>query len=274
MQILSGKIIAQKIIEQIKAELCLPIFKKNPPRLAVILVGEDPASVLYVDKKVKQAEEIGVKIDVYRFSDLVKPAKVFELIERLNRSVKVHGIIVQLPLPRNFDRRKIIWAIDPQKDVDGFQMREFHPPAPQGIIELLSYYRIPIYNRKVTLVGYGILVGKPLSVLLKKRGADVTVCTSQTKNFEQSVRSAEIVICAAGKPKLITAGMVSKNQIVIDAGTSSEGGTTVGDVDFERVARKVKAISPVPGGVGPLTVAILFRNLVKAAKSQLIKRKR
>lgn len=265
MKILSGSQLANSIVEELKKQvLALAVS----PNLAVIVVGSNPVIDQYVARKSKTAQSIGAKVKVYKFPQKTTDQKIISKIDELNNNSKIDGIIVQLPVPKFLNLSKIVWSIKPSKDVDGFQMREFRPPAPLGILDLLSHYKITIFKKKITLVGFGILVGKPLSVLLKKQGAIISICDSQTFDLREKVKSADIVISAVGKPNLITADMVSPASYIIDAGTSSEGGTVVGDVDFESIKNKVAGVSPVPGGIGPLTVANLLRNLVKAANKQ------
>lgn len=267
MKLLNGQIIASEIIKKLTIELV-----QNPnikPNLAVIMVGQEATSELYLTKKVMQAQAIGIKVEIFRFSETVTTNKIMTKINQLNLTDKVNGILVQLPLPAKINTQKIIWAIAPEKDVDGFQMRNFRPPAPLAVLDLLAHYKIPVLKKKITIVGYGMLVGRPLSVLLQKQGANITICTSATKDFVAKIKQADVVISAVGKANLITGEMVKPGQIIIDAGTASENGTTVGDVNFAEVAPIVEAISPVPGGVGPLTVAELLRNVYLATKNQL-----
>ncbi|MBI3495036.1 bifunctional methylenetetrahydrofolate dehydrogenase/methenyltetrahydrofolate cyclohydrolase [Candidatus Berkelbacteria bacterium] len=266
MMLLQGKPIAQAILEDLDKQVKELRRRRIVPALAVVLVGRDPASIQYVHVKRAAAESVGIDVVVHKLAANTPEKKVLELIAKLNKDFKVKGILVQLPLPAQISREKIAWAIDPAKDVDGFQMRVFEPPAPQAIIEILRHYDIPIARKRMVIIGEGFLVGKPLSVLARKFGAMVTTLDSKITNLAPYLRDAQIVVAATGTPKLIKAAMVTPNQVIIDAATGTLNGEVVGDVDLKNVGKVVKAISPVPGGVGPVTVAVLLRNVVKASK--------
>lgn len=268
MKLLSGKLIAEKIYATLEKKVADLDTKGVKPKLAVIMVGSDPASELYVNKKSNKAKEVGIEIYVCRMPYTTNTKKAVDQILQFNSDPTIHGIIVQLPLPRYIDTGKVIWAIDPKKDVDGFQMRDFRPPTPLAILEILMHYSIPVLKSKITLVGYGTLVNKPLAMLLNKQGADITVCTEETPDRIAKIKRADIIVSAVGQAGIITQDMVREGQIVIDAGTSSEGGSTKGDVVFDEVAPIVSAITPVPGGVGPLTVVKLLENVIEAATRQ------
>lgn len=270
MQLLDGKVIAEELLAKLKKEVEGLRAQKIEPTAHIIVAGHDEVTQLYTHQKIKKADFVGIKFIINRLAEKTTTEKVIGLIEKLNQKKNVHGIIVQLPLPKELNTDKIIWAIAPHKDVDGFQMRNFRPPTPLGILELLAYYGLPIARKKVTIVGGGRLVGRPLSVIMHKRGAWVTMCDETTRNLKARVQSADIIVVAAGVPNLITADMVNDHQIVIDAGTTSENGVIKGDVVFDSVAPRVKAITPVPGGIGPLTVTELLKNIVKAAKEQVL----
>lgn len=266
MILLDGKLVAAEMLTTLKREVALLRDQKIEPLMHVIVVGSNPVIDLYVKHKSKTAKKIGVKVTVHKIVAPYTTQKVIALITRLNDQKNCHGIIVQLPLPDKIQTDKVIWAIAPEKDIDGFQMRLFRPPTPLAILDLLTYYHIPVLRKKVSIIGNGRLVGKPLSVLMQKRGAHVTVCTHTTRDFAQRVRNADIVISAAGVPGLVTTSMVHENQVIIDAGTSNESGTIKGDVAFDTVSQNVHAISPTPGGVGPVTVVELLKNVVTAAR--------
>lgn len=267
-QILFGKVVAEKIYNEIEKDLAVLDFKKTKPILAIIVIGDDPLSKKYINIKAAKAKEIGVKTQVNQYPSRVSQETIIAKIDDLNRSSLVKGIVVQFPLPKQIDSSKVTWAIVPEKDVDGFQMRNFRPPAPMAVIDLLLHYKIPVLKKKIALIGYGVLVGKPLATLLSKQGANIYVYDRDNPISGYKVKQADVVISAVGIPNIITSDLVGPEQVIIDAGTSSDGKTIVGDVDFEGVRSLVKAISPVPGGVGVVTVAELFRNFVKAAKMQ------
>lgn len=267
MILLSGKKIAQKIQDRLREEIAR---KKIKPTLAVILVGANPISRIYIREKEKAAKKVGIKIKKYFLSASISQQKILSLIQNLNRDPKITGILVQLPLPKDFDPDKILASIESKKDVDGLTKRsEVRPPTVAAIMTLLEEYKIPIKNKKVCLVGYGRLVGKPLAPLLKKAGARLTICTRKTKNLKLKTKKADILISATGVPHLVKKEMVKKGAVVIDAGTSSQStvdrrpSTVVGDVDFAEVKKIASYITPPKGGVGPLTVAKLLENVVK-----------
>lgn len=268
MKLLSGKLIANIIEKEITRQI-KKLGATPKPFLAVIVVGNHPATDLYVCKKQEKAKKMGIKVRIIRLSEKTSEKEIISKIEVLNSDSRVNGILVQLPLPKKINIQKIIWSVDSKKDVDGFQMKDFRPPAPLAILDILLHYKIPVYKRKVTLVGYGTLIGKPLSVLLTKQGANITICDENTKNLKAKILDADIVVSAVGKSNLITAEMVKEGQIIIDAGTTTDSGTFTGDVDFAGVSKKVSAITPVPGGIGPLTIMELFKNLLRATEKQI-----
>ncbi len=266
MLLLNGKLIAQEILAEVASGVKELRKKRVPIQLAVVLVGRDPASLQYVKAKQTTAKEVGIDVTIHRLVRSTTKQKLTELIRKLNKDLKVTGILVQMPLPPNINREQVVWEIDPAKDVDGFQMRHFDPPAPRAILEILRFYQIPIVRKKMLIVGEGFLVGRPLAVLATKHGGLVSTADSKTTNLGFLVHNADIVVSATGVPKLIKGSWVHERQVIIDAGGGHINREVVGDVDFRNVSRKVKAISPVPGGVGPMTVAVLLRNVVKAAK--------
>ncbi len=277
MKILDGK----KIAEDIKKEIWRDIseLKHNGinPNLAVILAGSDPASVTYVKNKEKACQELGIASEVYKLDKNVGEKEILDLIKSLNGNKKTHGILVQLPLPEHIDGKKIIEAVDPKKDVDCFHPENvgrmaaekgiFYPCTPMGILEILKRYGIEIAGEDCVVVGRSSIVGKPLAVMLINSHATVTVCHTKTKNLKEKCLGADILISAVGKAGLITRDMVKPGAVVIDVGMNRNSkGKLVGDVDFENVSPIAGAITPVPGGVGPMTVAMLMKNTVEAAK--------
>ncbi len=245
------------------------------PHLAIVLVGDDPASELYVKKKLEKAESIGVNATLMRLGAGATEREVLGLVGRLNKDPAIDGFIVQSPLPKEIGYTKVVEAIDPAKDVDGWTSANmgrmflgisetFMPATPMGIIRMLEYYGVGFVGKNVTVIGRGNVVGKPLAFMLLERHATVTICHSRTRDLAEHTRNADILVAAAGKPGLVTADMVKEGAYVIDVGTTKVGDRTVGDVDFEGVIGKAHC-SPVPGGVGPMTVAMLISNVIEAA---------
>jgi len=274
-----------EISKQIKEELKLNIaeLKQNynvVPGLATILVGEDEASKVYVGAKEKACKELGIYSERINHPGDTKEADLLALIERLNKDDKIHGILVQLPLPRHINKTNVLYAIDPKKDVDGFHPvnigklmlgePDFLPCTPHGIQELLIRSGIETDGAEVVVVGRSNIVGKPIANMLlqKKKGANatVTICHTGTKDLASHTKRADILIVAAGRPKAITADMVKDGVVVIDVGVNRLETGLVGDVDFETIKEKAKAITPVPGGVGPMTIVMLMKNTVQSAK--------
>src|SRR3989344_1046084 len=237
---------------------------KIKPKLVIIQIGNLEESNTYIKNKKNFAEKIGVLVEHKIYPQSVKEAQIIKDISRYNKDSSIHGIMVQLPGPKNFNVKEVLNTIDYKKDVDGLR-GGFIPATALGAIALLDQYKIQISGKKVVVVGSSNLVGKPLALALVDRGATVTICHKDTKNLPGETRRADILISAVGLPKLITLKHVSKNQTVIDIGiTVTKDGKVVGDVDFKKVSKIVRAITPVPGGVGPMTVASLFQNLLKA----------
>ena len=288
-QIIDGKEISQKIREEIKSDLEELKKKGGNAGLAAILVGDDPASAIYVKYKAKGCDEVGFYSEVQRFPrELTEPDLLAE-IDRLNKRDDISGILVQLPLPPQISEEKVILKIDPQKDVDGFHpfnvgmmlagKPTFLPCTPYGIQELLTRSGNDPSGKHVVILGRGSLVGKPLSVMLsqKQKGANatVTLCHTGTKDLSEFTREADILVAAMGKPQFVKKDMVKPGVVVIDVGTNrvedksaKKGYRIVGDVDFREVSQVAGAITPVPGGVGPMTVTMLLKNTLKAAKMQ------
>ncbi len=286
-QIISGTEIAKGIREEIKQEVAELKEKHNlVPGLVTVLVGEDPASQVYVGQKEKTSQALGIYSERHDLPADTSEADLLALIDKLNKDPKIHGILVQLPLPKHINENKVLYAIDPKKDVDGFHPvnvgklmigePDYLPCTPHGIQQLLIRSGIETAGAEVVVVGRSNIVGKPIANILmqKKEGANatVTVCHTRTRDISFHTKRADIIIVAAGKPKAVTADMVKEGVVVIDVGVNrigmSESGKAilVGDVDFDAVKEKAKAISPVPGGVGPMTITMLMLNTVRAAK--------
>jgi len=275
MELIDGK----KISQLLKDELKLEIKNKNlHPGLAVVLVGDDSASQIYVKHKKKACEYVGIKSFSHILSKDVSEENLLELIEELNKDEKVHGILVQLPMPTHIDEKKILLSVDPEKDVDGFHplnvgnlmsgKNTFVSCTPAGIIELLDRYKIDLAGKHAVVVGRSNIVGKPVSILLLQRNATVTICHSWTKDLASITRQADILVAAVGKANIISKDMLKPGSVVIDVGMNRlANGKLVGDVDYLNAKEIVRAITPVPGGVGPMTIAMLMKNCVKAAKN-------
>ena len=271
MIILDGKKVSKKILEGVKERVRT---LSTTPHLVVILVGDNPASKLYVNNKKKAAERVGIKSTIIEYGVDVSEQELLEKINELNNDSSVTGILVQLPLPAHIDKNKIILAISPKKDVDGFHPENvgklvigvepyFYPATPQGIIMLLDEYQISIEGKQAVVIGRSNIVGKPMAQMLLKRNATVTMCHSYTNNLDEIIKTADIVVSAVGK-KIVRCKMVKKNSCVIDVGIFRDAnGKLTGDVDFDFVSPFCGFISPVPGGVGPMTIASLMYNASK-----------
>lgn len=271
-----------KVSSDIKAELAQEVAGlKNQgiqPCLAVVLVGEDPASQVYVKNKEKACEQIGIRSIKHEMPASTSQKELLDLVKTLNDDGAVNGILVQLPLPSAIDEHAVLLAIDPAKDVDGFHPVNvgalmignpvFQPCTPSGVIELLKRYKIEIAGSHAVVVGRSNIVGKPVAMLLLHNHATVEICHSKTKDLAAETGRADILIAAIGKPKFVTADMVRPGAAVIDVGVNRTDQGLCGDVDFESVKEVASAITPVPGGVGPMTIAMLMRNTVAAAKAQ------
>ncbi|MEW6035218.1 MAG: bifunctional 5,10-methylenetetrahydrofolate dehydrogenase/5,10-methenyltetrahydrofolate cyclohydrolase [Candidatus Micrarchaeota archaeon] len=269
---LSGREPAAGILENAKN---IVRTMKRAPHLAIVLVGSDPASQLYVRKKMEKAESVGVMTSLKAMDENTSEDKLLELVGGLNKDDSIDGFIVQSPLPKHINYPNVVEAIDPRKDVDGWTSTNmgrmflgisetFMPATPMGIIKMLDFYGVKIAGANATVIGRGNVVGKPLAFMLLERDATVTICHSRTRNLAEHTRNADILIAAAGRPGLVKADMVREGAHVIDVGTSRVGDKTVGDVDFPNVIKKANC-SPVPGGVGPMTVAMLISNVIEAA---------
>lgn len=277
-QLINGKEVAEKIKLQVKEEV--KSLGKDVT-LAVVIVGDNPASKVYVNNKKKACKLVGVQSLEYGLPENTSEDELLSLIDRLNNYNYVDGILVQLPLPRHINTDMVIKRINPEKDVDGFTaintgklwlgQYDIAPCTAMGVIELLDYYNIDIAGKHCVIVGRSNIVGKPVAALMLERNSTVTVCHSKTQNLYDITRTADILITAVGKPKFITRDMVKDGAVVIDVGINrDENGKLYGDVDFENVKDKTTAITPVPGGCGPMTVAMLVKNTLEAAKSQMI----
>ena len=277
MTLIDGKKVSAEIKEQVADEV--EKLKKQTgkvPGLAVVLVGEDPASAVYVKNKNKTCEKMGFKSFSHTLSADTEEKVLLKLIADLNANPEVNGILVQLPLPDHINEHKVLEAIDPKKDVDGFHPvnvgtltsggNALAPCTPAGIIEMLDFYKIDIEGQHAVILGRSNLVGKPMASLLLKRHATVTICHSRTRDLPTVARSADILVAAIGKPGFVTPDMVKEGAVVIDVGINRVDGKLVGDVDFEQVAEKAAFITPVPGGVGPMTIAMLMKNTLSAFK--------
>jgi methylenetetrahydrofolate dehydrogenase (NADP+)/methenyltetrahydrofolate cyclohydrolase len=286
-QIIDGKQVAADMREELKKEVAKLKEQGVVPGLGVILVGEDPASKSYVTAKERTCEEIGIYSDDNRLAPDTSQQELMALVERMNKDPKIHGILVQLPLPKHLNETEVLLSIDPAKDVDGFHPmnvgkmvvgeESFLPCTPHGVIQLLVRSGVTIEGAEVVIVGRSNIVGKPLANMLiqkkPQRNATVTVCHTRTKDLAAHTRRADIVIAAAGRPNTITADMVKDGVVVIDVGvnrvedaTKKRGYRLVGDVDFEAVKEKASLITPVPGGVGPMTITMLMYNTVESAR--------
>jgi len=276
--IIDGNKIAQDIRNEVRqSAISLKEQKGIVPGLAVVLVGEDSASQVYVGRKAKACAEVGFLSREYKLPAETDEEKLLKVIRKLNRDKLIHGILVQLPLPKHISTEKIIAAIDPHKDVDGFHPYNvgglvtgsplFIPCTPQGIMELIARTCIDLKGKEAVVVGRSNIVGKPIALLLLAQHATVTICHSRTKNLPVVTRRADILIAAVGKAHMIKADMVKDGGIVIDVGVNRlENGKLAGDVDFNEVAPKASYITPVPGGVGPMTIAMLMKNTLDAAR--------
>lgn len=270
MKILQGQLIAQQILEEIRPQLSRFVKK---PQLHIIVCQNGPLADLtdlYLREKKRLAKLVNISVKVHKLSQHSQ-REILSLIESLNRDEEATGILVQLPLPDEIEINKVIWAIRPEKDVDGFQMRKFMPPAPQAVIRILQYRGERFLGLRVHIVGQGILVGRPLGIMLRRLGAEVTVSDSQTPRSELArlVARARVVVSACGKPGVILPEWVSQDQILIDAGCMVVKGVQQGDIDFDKFKQRVGAITPARAGVGPVTVAILMENMLKAAAEQM-----
>ena len=280
-KIISGKEVALKVREEIKAEVN-EIYEKTgkKPGLAVIIVGEDPASQVYVRNKEKGCDEVGFYSEVYRLPEATEMTELLALINKLNNDKNIHGILCQLPLPKHLDETEVILAIDPNKDVDAFHPvntgkimignYSFLPCTPAGVMELIASTGVDISGKECVVVGRSNIVGKPQAMLLLQKNGTVTICHSRTKNLAETTKRADILVVAVGRANFITGDMIKEGAIVVDVGINrGDDGKLVGDVHFESAEKVASYITPVPGGVGPMTITMLLKNTLTAAKQQL-----
>lgn len=278
-KILSGKTVSQRVKENLKNEIANLKEKGIFPGLAVIIVGEDPASKVYVGRKEAMCEELGIYSEKYALPEETSEEELLDLIDALNKSKKINGILCQLPLPKHLNEKNVLDAIAPEKDVDAFHPvnvgkimigdYDFVPCTPAGIMELIAESGIDPAGKNCTVIGRSNIVGKPMAMLLLHKNGTVTVCHSKTQNLKEVTKNADILVAAVGKANFVTADMVKQGAVVIDVGMNRcEDGKLCGDVDFENVEKVAGAITPVPGGVGPMTISMLMQNTVTAAKKQ------
>lgn len=276
-KILSGKMVSARVKQELKSEVESLTKAGTTPGLAVVIVGDDSASKVYVANKEKACAELGIYSEKYALSEDTTESELLDLIKRLNADEKIHGILVQLPLPKHLDDKTIINNILPSKDVDAFHPTnvgrimigdfDFVPCTPAGIMELIHESGVEVGGKECVVIGRSNIVGKPMSMLLLHENGTVTVCHSKTADLKSQTRRADILVAAVGIPKFVKADMVKPGAVVIDVGMDrDENGKLCGDVDFAEVERVASAITPVPGGVGPMTIAMLMRNTVTAAK--------
>ena len=277
-KILDGKAVSANLRAKVKTQVEELSAQGISVGLAVILVGENPASKIYVANKKKACEEAGIKSFEYTMDESTTEEELIALIKTLNAQENVNGILCQLPLPPHIDEQSVIAAISPEKDVDAFCVSnvgrimigdyDFLPCTPAGIIEILDYYGIEIEGKNCVVIGRSNIVGKPMAMLLLHRNGTVTVCHSKTKNLADITKNADILVSAVGKAGFVTADMVKKGAVVVDVGMNRTDGKLCGDVCFEEVAEIADYITPVPGGVGPMTISVLLKNTLTAAKRQ------
>lgn len=274
--IMDGKALSKKVREQVKEEVDRLKQKNIFPKLAVIMVGEDPASKVYVRNKSKACIDTGIEYEEFLLSENTSMEELLKLINELNERKDIHGILLQSPIPKELDIYAAFETIDFRKDVDGFHpinvgrltlnKQTFISCTPHGVMKLLEEYNIDLKGANVVILGRSNIVGKPLAQCLLNKDATVTICHSKTKNLSEITKNADILISAIGKPKFVTKDMIKENAVVIDVGINRLETGIVGDVDFENVKNKASYITPVPGGVGPMTIAMLLHNVVIAAK--------
>jgi methylenetetrahydrofolate dehydrogenase (NADP+)/methenyltetrahydrofolate cyclohydrolase len=275
--IIDGKAVSKKIRLQLTEEVAE--FKAKTgitPGLAVVLVGEDPASQTYVRNKEKSTVKAGMYSEVHRLSADTSEEQLLNLVEKLNQDIKIHGILVQLPLPKHIDETKVLNAINPHKDVDGFHpvnaghlfigQDSFIPCTPHGIMELLADEGVDLKGKQAVVVGRSNIVGKPVAMLLLQQHATVTICHSRTADLGAITRQADVLVVAVGRPNFITGDMIKPGAVVIDVGINRLDQGLVGDVDFESAKAVAGSITPVPGGVGPMTITMLLKNTLAAAQ--------
>ena len=274
---MDGKLVSQVLREKMKLRVEELAKRDIQPGLAVILLGDDAASQVYVRNKVAACQAIGVQSRVYRLAANTSEQKVLEALKLLNNDSEINGILVQLPLPKHIDEDKILDIISPQKDVDGFHKinvgamvtghARFYPCTPHGVMRLLEYYGIAIEGRHAVVVGRSNIVGKPMALMLLEKGATVSICNSKTPDLASFTSQADIVVVAVGKPKVLSGDMIKPGATVIDVGINRlPDGSLAGDVDFESVREVAGFLTPVPGGVGPMTITMLLENTIRSSE--------
>ncbi|MGE5493988.1 MAG: bifunctional methylenetetrahydrofolate dehydrogenase/methenyltetrahydrofolate cyclohydrolase FolD [Burkholderiales bacterium] len=279
MNIIDGKALSLGIREELKKKVEELKQKGVTPGLAVILVGDDPASAVYVRNKEKACEEVGIYSLVHRLGADTSEQQVISIVKELNGNPSIHGILVQLPLPKHIDERNVLRAVDPDKDVDGLHVvtagrlfvgeKGFLPCTPKGVIKMIKSTGTEISGKQAVVVGRSAMVGKPAAMLLLNENATVTMCHSRTKDLASVCARADILVAAIGKPEFITGEFIKPGAVVIDVGTTKVDGKLKGDVLFEEAAKKASFITPVPGGVGPMTITMLLENTIEAALSHV-----
>lgn len=279
-KIMDGNVLAKEVRAEWKIRAGRLTERGMQPGLAVVIVGDNPASSIYVRNKAKACSETGIYSEIHAFPESASQEEVIQRIRELNNKPGIHGILVQLPLPRHFESSKVIASIAVEKDADGFHLYNvgalvagntvFPPCTPYGVMKMLEKYSIPVEGQHAVVVGRSNIVGKPMALMLLQKGATVTICTSKTRELAEHTKRADILVVAVGKPHMITAGMVKPGATVVDIGINRmPDGTLAGDVDFGAVKEKAGHITPVPGGVGPMTITMLLCNTIEAAERAL-----
>lgn len=277
-KLISGKEVSARVKAEVKAECDRLKEKGITPGLAVIIVGNDPASRVYVNNKKKACAEVGFVSEEYALPESTTEEQLLELVDELNKKDTIHGILCQLPLPSHLDEKAVINAISPEKDVDAFHPSNvgkimigdytFLPCTPAGVMEMIHFSGIDVSGKNCVVIGRSNIVGKPMAMLLLHENGTVTICHSRTKNLTEICSQADILVAAVGRPNFVTADMVKDGAVVLDVGINRlKSGKLCGDVDFEAVEKKASYITPVPGGVGPMTIAMLMKNTLSAAKA-------
>lgn len=274
--IIDGKLVSKKVKQEVADEVVILKEKGITPGLAVIIVGDDPASRVYVNNKKKACAEVGFYSEEYALPVETSMEELLELIDVLNSRTDINGILCQLPLPKHLDEKAVIDYIDSSKDVDAFSPvnvgkimigdYDFLPCTPAGVMELLKYYEIEVEGKECVVIGRSNIVGKPMGMLLLHKNGTVTICHSRTKDLKEVCARADILVAAVGIAEFVTADMVKDGAVVIDVGMNRKDGKLCGDVKFDEVSEKASFITPVPGGVGPMTIGMLMKNTLKAAK--------
>lgn len=273
-KIMDGKKVSSEIMENIKKNICDNQKKGlRNPSLSVIYVGDDKGSLAYIKMIKKKSEGVGIECNIHRFNEDITEHELLDEINRINNNPSIDGLLLQLPLPKKFNTKSIVSNISPEKDVDGVNYvnagklylgdEKVIPCTPKGIIRLIEHYNVEIEGKRVVVIGRSNILGKPISLLMLNRNATVEICHSKTVNLSDSTKNADIIISCVGKPELITGDMVKEGSIIIDAGINNINGKIIGDVKFDEILNKSSLITPVPGGVGPMTIAMLLENVME-----------